>query len=158
MDELMMNMFSVIADHVRSRQDLFDEEGKIMQKLVNVGYDLHQADAALTLMQTLAQKQDENFFGQDQTAPASGMRTMSSEERRRFTSDAFVFALKLTRLGVLSEKQREEILERAMGLYRGRITLGHIKSLVAFILFSGSCEREKAASSKQLHVKDTVWN
>ena len=97
----MINLFSLIADQVKSRQELFDEEGKIMQALLNVGYPLHQADAAITLMQTLVQKQSENFFGPDQSFHR-GVRTMNSEERRRFSADAFAFAVKLTHLGVLS--------------------------------------------------------
>lgn len=157
MDELMMNMFSVIAEQARNRQELFDEEGTIMQKLVNAGYPLHQADAALRLMQTLVQKQDENFFGRNRAAHAFGMRTMNTEERRRFTTDAFAFAQKLTHLGVLSEDQREELLEKAVRLYSGKIELQHIKALVAFMLFTSSQEREDAASTRP-RIKDTAWN
>lgn len=49
MDELMMNLFERIADRVRDRRELFDEEGRIMQTLLNDGYHLHEADAAPTL-------------------------------------------------------------------------------------------------------------
>lgn len=158
MDELMMNMFSLIADQVRNRQELFEEEGKIMQTLINVGYPLLQADAALTLMQNLVQKQSEKFFGPDQARHIhiSGMRTMNSEERRRFTTEAFAFALKLTHLGVLSEDQREELLERAMTLYTERIELGHIKPLVAFMLFTVSGEHHN--SPEEPGIKESAWN
>ena len=53
MDDRMMHLFSLIADQVQNKQELFDEEGKIMQALLNDGYRLHEADAALMLMQTL---------------------------------------------------------------------------------------------------------
>ena len=33
-----------------------------MQVLLNNGYHLHEADAALTLMQTLVQKEADTFF------------------------------------------------------------------------------------------------
>jgi uncharacterized protein Smg (DUF494 family) len=157
LDELMINLFSLIADQVRSRQELFDEEGKIMQALLNVGYPLHQADAAITLMQTMVQKQSENFFGPDQCFHA-GLRTMNSEERRRFSADAFAFALKLTHLGLLSEDQREELVERAMALYTERIELAHIKTMVAFMLFTGSQEQEAGLSKQHLRIKQTAWN
>lgn len=154
----MMNLFSLIADQVRNRQELFDQEGRIMQTLLNDGYHLHEADAALTLMQTLVRKQDDSFFGPDQTGRhLRGMRTMNSEERSRFEAEAFAFALKLTHLGVLSEDQREELLERAMNLYREKIELAHIKALVAFMLFTSVQERDELASSTR-PIRKTAWN
>jgi uncharacterized protein Smg (DUF494 family) len=157
-DELMMNLFSIIADQVRNKQDLFDEEGKIMQSLLNDGYHLHEADAAITLMQMLVKKQVENFFGPDQANYPLGMRTMNSEERRRFTPDAFAFVLKLAHLGVLSEDQREEILERAVTLYREQIQIGDVKALVAFMLFTGSHGQDDDSLSALRKIKKTAWN
>jgi hypothetical protein len=103
LDELMMNMFSLIADQVRNKQELFDEEGKIMQALLNSGYHLHEADAALTLMQALVQKETETFFKPERAIQPFRVRTMTREERGRFSADAFSFALKLTLLGIISE-------------------------------------------------------
>jgi uncharacterized protein Smg (DUF494 family) len=142
-----MNLFSRIAGEVRHRQELFDHEARIMETLLNDGYRLHEADAALTLMQNLVKKRSENFFGAgpgEQAAP--GMRTMSALERRRFTPEAFLFAMKLTHLGVLSEDEREELVDRAMHLHQRRIDLEHVKALVAFLLFTGPSDREDAAS------------
>ncbi|HUI67198.1 MAG TPA: DUF494 family protein [Nitrospirota bacterium] len=158
MDELMMNLFSLIADQVRDKQDLFDKEGKIMQALLNSGYRLHEADAALTLMQTLVQKQSESFFMPRKTAPSIRMRTMNREERDRFTIDAFGFVSKLTHLGIISDDQREDILEKAMTVYTERIELDHIKNLIAFILFASSEEKDQSASENLRRIKDTAWN
>jgi uncharacterized protein Smg (DUF494 family) len=156
LDELMMNIFSLIADQVCHRQELFDKEARIMQTLLNDGYHIEEADAALTLMQNLVRQQTESFFGPDDQRLAA-VRTMSSEERRRFTTEAFAFALKLTHLGVLSEDEREELLERAMNQYRERIELAHIKGLVAFMLFTSSREREEAGLSGLRRIKNTDW-
>jgi uncharacterized protein Smg (DUF494 family) len=154
----MMNMFSLIADQVRNKQELFDEEGKIMQALLNSGYHLHEADAALTLMQTLVQKEVDIFFEPEHVLQPLRIRTMSREERERFTVDAFSFVIKLTHLGIISEDQREELLEKAMNMYTGRIDLDLIKTLVAFILFAVSQEREHAALSNLRRIKNTAWN
>ena len=154
----MMNLFSLIAEQVRNKQELFDEEGKIMQALLNDGYHLHEADAALTLMQTLVQKQAENFFGPEHARQPLVMRTMNREERNRFTTDAFGFVLKLTHLGILSEDQREELLEKAMTVSMDRIELDQVKTLVAFMLFTGSQERDDAAFSNFRRIKKTAWN
>ncbi len=118
-----MDLFSLIADQVRNKQDLFDDEGKIMQALLNSGFRLQEADAALTLMQTLVQKQSESFFTTKPKASSVRMRSMNREERERFTIDAFGFVSKLTHLGIIAEDQREELLEKAMTTYTERIEL-----------------------------------
>jgi uncharacterized protein Smg (DUF494 family) len=150
----MMHLFSLIADQVRNKKELFDEEGRIMQQLVSVGYHFHEADAALTLMQAFVKKQDETFFGAG--APAR-MRTMSSEERARFTIEAFSFAVKLGHLGVISEDQREELIEKAMNAYTGRIQIDHVKTLAAFLLFANSREYEETTFSPSSR-RTTAWN
>ncbi len=148
-----MNMFSLIADQVRSRQELFDEEGKIMQALLNSGYHLHEADAALTLMQTLVQREG-SFPRTGYDTGNSGMRAMTREERERFSADAFGFVVKLTILGIISEDQREELIEKAMNAYRGRIDLDLIKALIAF----SYREREDAAPFTSRRMKHISWN
>ena len=158
MDELMMNLFSLIADQVRNKQDLFDKEGNIMQALLNSGCRLHEADAALTLMQTLVQKQSEGFFTPGHSASSIRMRAMNREERDRFTIDAFGFVSKLTHLGIISDDQREDILEKAMTVYTERIELDHIKNLIAFILFATSQEKDQGSSATIRRVKNTAWN
>lgn len=158
LEELMMNMFSLIADQVRNRQELFDQEGKIMQALLNKGYRLHEADAALTLMQQLVQKEAATFFGPEPAFEPIRIRTMTREERGRFSMDAFGFVMKLTLLGIISEDQREELIEKAMAAYTGRIDLALMKSLVAFILFIGSRELEHATPFDLRRIKNTSWN
>ena len=158
MDERIMHLFSLIADQVQTKQELFDEEGKIMQALLNYGYRLHEADAALTLMQTLVQKQSEELFAQAAIVSSSGLRVMNREERGRFTIDAFGFVTKLTHLGIISEDQCEELLERAMTVYTERIELDHIKTLIAFTLFVP--HHDRASNDKMLirQIRTTAWN
>src|SRR5574337_1487450 len=127
-----MDLFSVIAGRVRNKQELFDAEGEIMQALLNDGYRLREADAALSLMQSLA--------GKEVASPVR-MRAMTREERGRITLDAFGFVSKLTHLGIISEDQREELIEKALTVYAEQIELDHIKALVAFVLFAAPHER-----------------
>jgi uncharacterized protein Smg (DUF494 family) len=153
-DELMMNLFTLIANQVRDRRELFDEEGRIVQKLVSVGYGLLEADAALTLMQELVRTQDDTFFCDDSS---DAMRTMSSEERSRFTIDAFSFAVKLGHLGVISGDQREDIIEKAMNLYSGRIEISHMKLLVAHLLVAGVRQQHDQEAPFSTR-RSTAWN
>ena len=152
----MMHLFSLIAEQVRSKQELFEQEGKIMQALLNNGYRLHEADAALTLMQNLVQNEVEHYFDPRRPHPFR-FRTMSREERDRFTADAFGFVLKLSHLGIISEEQREDVFEKAMNMYTGRIDLELIKTLLAFTLFAGPPDREHHNSDAR-RTRNTSWN
>ncbi len=154
----MMDLFSLIADQVRNKQELFDNEGKIMQALLNSGFRLQEADAALTLMQALVQKQSESFFTTEPKASSIRVRAMNREERERFTIDAFGFVSKLTHLGIIAEDQREELLEKAMTTYTERIELADIKNLIAFILFVSPPDREYSPSVGLRRIKKTAWN
>jgi Smg protein len=155
----MITLFSLIANEVQSKQELFDEEGKIMQALLNSGCRLQEADAALTLMQTLVQRQSEEVFTQrERPAAAISMRALNREERDRFTVDAFGFVTKLTSLGIIGEDQREELLERAMTVYTERIELDHIKTLVAFTLFVHPHEQDISTPAISRRIKKTSWN
>ena len=158
MNEQMMDLFSLIADQVRNKQELFDNEGKIMQALLNSGFRLQEADAALTLMQALVQKQSESFFSSEPKASSVRMRAMNREERERFTIDAFGFVSKLTHLGIIAEDQREELLEKALTTYTERIELEDIKNLIAFVLFVSSNEPEYGSSTGIRRIKRTAWN
>jgi uncharacterized protein Smg (DUF494 family) len=158
LDEQMMDLFSLIADQVRNKQELFDNEGKIMQALLNSGFRIQEADAALTLMQVLVKKQSENLFSAEPKASSIRMRAMNREERERFAVDAFGFVTKLTHLGIISEDQREELLEKAMTAYTERIELDDIKNLIAFIFFASPHEREYGSSVNLRRIKDTAWN
>jgi len=154
----MMDLFSIIADQVRNKQELFDNEGKIMQALLNSGFRLTEADAALTLMQTLVQNQSESLVTREPKTSSIRMRAMNREERERFTVDAFGFVSKLTHLGIISEDQREELLEKAMAAYNERIALDDIKNLIALIFFVSPHEREHSLSANLRRIKNTAWN
>ena len=84
---------------------------------------------------------------------------MNSEERSRFTVEAFSFVTKLTHLGIISEDQREDVLDRSLELYAGRIELDQVKALVAFSVFAANnLEYDDAPSPSRRRIKRTAWN
>lgn len=148
MDERMINLFSLIAEYARERNDLFECEEAIIQALLNRGYRLDEADAALSLMQNLAEERLDAIT--DEKNRVLYMRTMNREERSRFSTDAFGFLSRLVRLGVISEDQREEIIEKAMVIYSGRIDIQDIKAIIASILYIGGNNNQA--------VRASTWN
>ena len=157
MDERIINLVSLIAEQVQTKQELFSKEGKIMDSLMNSGYRLHEADAALTLMQTLAQNEDGALSEEGDALVPAGMRAMNTEERARFAMDAFSFVTKLAHLGIITADLREEILEKALNLHAKRIELSHVKTLVMLNIFTDAQEDEDLLLSS-LNVKGTAWN
>ena len=157
MDERIINLVSLIADQVQSKQELFSNEGKIMDSLVNSGYRLHEADAALTLMQTLAQNDDGAFPAEGAAPIPAGMRAMNTEERARFSLEAFSFITKLAHLGIITGDLREDLLEKALTLHARRIEISHVKTLIALNLFTDAQEDEDILLSS-LSIKGTAWN
>lgn len=155
----MINLVSIIADQVRDKRDLFDNEGKIIQVLLNSGCHLHEADAAITLMQQLVLNEAEGFFPPGQSGSTLQVRAMNTEERGRFTVEAFSLISKLVCLGIISEDQREELLEKALLTYPGRIELDNIKCLVSFLLFVPPDEQERSEPAFPIRrMKKTAWN
>jgi len=101
----------------------------------------------------------EGFFPPGQPGSALHVRAMNTEERDRFTVEAFSLISKLVRLGIISENQREELLEKALLTFPGRIELGNIKSLVSFLLFVPPDEQERSEPSFPIRrMKKTAWN
>jgi len=150
----MMNLVSLIAGQVQTKQELFSNEGRIMDMLMSSGYRLQEADAAITLMQSLAQDDSRTA---DRSRSIAGMRAMSTEERNRFTIDAFGLVIKLTVLGVIDEDQREDVLEKALSLHRGRIDLDAVKALLALNLFGDPAEYDELASART-DLRGSTWN
>jgi uncharacterized protein Smg (DUF494 family) len=157
LDERIINLVSLIADQVQTKQELFSKEGKIMDSLMNSGYRLHEADAALTLMQTLAQNEENAFSSEGDALIPAGMRAMNTEERARFAMDAFSFITKLAHLGIITGDQREELLEKALTHHSRKIELSHVKTLIALNLFAEAQEDEDLLLSS-LSLKGTSWN
>jgi uncharacterized protein Smg (DUF494 family) len=155
--ERIINLVSLIADQVQTKQELFSNEGKIMDSLMNRGYRLHEADAALTLMQTLAQNEGNAFSSKGNTSLPAGMRAMNTEERGRFAMEAFGFITKLAHLGIITCDQREDLLEKALTLHSRKIELSHVKTLIALNLFADAQEDEDLLLSS-LNVEGTAWN
>jgi uncharacterized protein Smg (DUF494 family) len=157
LDERIINLVSLIAEQVQTKQELFSNEGKIMDSLMNSGYRLHEADAALTLMQNLVLNDDGELTAEGAVPVPAGMRTMNTEERTRFSMEAFSFITKLANLGIITADLREELIEKALTLHSGKIELSHVKTLIALNLFSDSQEDEDLPAAS-LSIKGTVWN
>ncbi len=152
----MIQLVTLIAEQVRDRKDIFDREGAIMQILLNSGYPLQEVNAALTVVQKLVQERADGLIPTTEETPVA--RVMGRGERSRFTLEAFGFVTRLARLGIISDDHREDLLEKAMVVYAGRIELYQIKTLVALVLFTGEYDEGNAESQPALAADGTMWN
>ena len=136
-DERMMHLFSLIAEQVSDKQELFDNEGKIMAALVDSGCHLHEVDAAITLMQSLVRARTDDIFCAASPGRTKGLRAMDVGRSASALRPRPSGSSPASRSSALSPGDRREILERAMDVFPERIELSQIKTLVAFTLFSG---------------------
>jgi len=128
----------------------------IIQALLNSGYHPREADAALMIMQSLALEGRVDPLPRGGTGDAAPARCMTREERARFTPEAFSFVLRLSRLGMISEEQREEILEKALAVYAGRIMTDQVRTLVAVLLFTNETSGDSRGNAGS--PAGRVWN
>ncbi len=149
-----MNLVTLIVGQVQTQQELFSNEGKIMDSLMNSGYHLQEADAVVTLMQSLARETSRSAA--PHSRPIAGMRAMTAQERNRFTLEAFGLVIKLAALGILDEDQREDVIEKALALHRGKIDLGAVKALLALNLFGDPADLDEFVSAKAR--RGASWN
>lgn len=153
-----MHLFSLIADQVRNKQELFTMEGKIMDTLLSRGYQVMEADTALTLMQSLVNRQSEERFRDDAIPRPSGMRMMNTEERSRFTPEAFGFVTRLAQLDLVSFDERDMLIEKALSGTDERIDLERIRHITLLHLFSGVTGEDDGLGNIPRRLKRTAWN
>lgn len=158
MDERIMHLFTLIAEQATARDDLFDREDMIMQSLLNSGCHPLEADAALSLMQSLSQGPAGASSGATPVRTGA-IRCMSRQERSRFDPEAFDFVLRLHRLGMISEEQRDELIDKAMAVHAGRIDLEQVQSLVAIMFFTRDHAYEFSGPEQESREsRDMTWN
>lgn len=157
MDERIMHLFTLIAGQATVRDDLFDREDMIIQSLLNSGCHPLEADAALSLMQSLSQGPAGASSGTI-LAKTEAIRCMNRQERSRFDPEAFDFVLRLHRLAMISEEQRDELLDKAMAVHAGRIDLEQVQSLVALMFFTRDYPYEFNGAGQEDRLPDMTWN
>ncbi len=153
-----MHLFSIIAEQVRNKQELFTKEGSIMDTLLNQGFHVMEADTALMLMQSLVKRQAEQAFEERPLPCSPGMRMMNAEERSRFTPEAFGFVTKLAQLGLISSDERDMLIDRSLASSGERIDLARIQDLTLLFLFTEQDGEEDGLRDIRRKIRRTAWN
>lgn len=158
LDDRLMHLFSLIAEQVRNKQELFTKEDTIMDTLLNRGFHVMEADTALMLMQSLVKRQAELAFTESPVPCSPGMRMMNTEERSRFTPEAFGFVTRLAQLGLISSEERDMLIDRSLASSGERVDLGRIQDLTLLFLFTEQDGEEDGLRDIPRKIKRTSWN
>jgi Smg protein len=130
----VLAIVTLIAQLVMEEREPLSEED-LVGKLLAVGFEAEEIDAAFSWMERLA-LQSADHSATTLTLPTN--RVFSAEEARILSSDARGFLLRLRAMGVLDDEIHEEIVERALQSGEDEVGLKDLKAIIALTLFSRS--------------------
>lgn len=132
MRERVLAIVGIIAQYVMDERDDFNET-EIVEELLAEGYAADEIDAAFSWMEKLSLHPTRQS---EQRLLSPTWRIFTPEENRALCPEARGFLIRLRSLGILDNESQEEILERALQLDEGELSLKEIKALTALTLFA----------------------
>ena len=134
MKESILNVLLYLFEHyIYDQPELVQDPDSLQNSLIQAGFSATEVSRAFDWLETLAQERP--IAGAN--ARASGpTRLFSMQELERFELEARGFLIFLEHNGVLSAKQRELVIDRAMALDQDEIDLVDLKWVVLMVLFN----------------------
>ena len=134
---------SKIRDDMGRLEDL--EE--ISSYLKNQGFTENEISSAYSWLLNRLQQDSEFIYNSDHNR--IGIRILSEAERRLFTPAAYGYILQLQHLGLLSEDQLEQVLERGAMIWSSPVGVEQLKTLIDSVLFFDSRVIEISGDASQ---------
>jgi Smg protein len=128
--ERVLAIVSIIAQYIMEATDHLTESD-IVEKLLAVGFQSEEIDAAFSWM--------ENLSLQSRKRPAMTLavpthRVFTPDEIRVLSSEARGFLVRLRALGILDDEMQEEIIENAIHASEDEVTLKEVKTMAILTL------------------------
>lgn len=132
MRERVLAIVGIIAQYVMDEREDFNESD-IVEELLAEGFAAEEIDAAFSWMESLSLHPGRQA---EQNLATPTWRIFTPEETRALSAEARGFLVRLRSLGILDNDSQEEIMERALQIDEGELTLKDIKALTALTLFA----------------------
>ncbi len=111
-----------------------DNYKDLSKELVSLGYSENEINLAFSWISNHIQEKKTGAGEEFNYAPNSN-RILHDVEKMIITAEAYGYLLQMTHLGLLSNYDLEQVVERALSIGSANVTVNDIKSIAASIIF-----------------------
>lgn len=135
MDQRIVEILMYVIGEIQSRRVRIDEIDGMSDELVQRGFSQREVATAFSLFSERLQGRE---FGKTQFGPPQGPnahRVLHDIERQYVSPEALGYMLQLTHLGILTQPDMEDLIERCIMMGTLNVGADEMKMLVATHLF-----------------------
>ncbi|MDZ7289939.1 MAG: DUF494 domain-containing protein [candidate division KSB1 bacterium] len=136
MNERVVEILVYIMNEIRGGRPMPDNLELISRDLMQRGYTESEISSAFSWLFERYQSESEELVRHVGSTLPGSTRVLHDVERVIISPEGYGYLLQLKHLGILSDVEMEQIIERAMMLGATRLSEAAIKSLVASTLFN----------------------
>ena len=137
MNERLVEILIFLMQEIQHNRKGMDQLDGLSKELREQGYTENEINAAFSWLFERIEAQKDDVFLKDQGAGESSFRVLHEVEKMVLSPKAYGYILQLRELGLITQAEMEQIIERAMMLGVPQIDIEDVKSIVASIFFNG---------------------
>jgi uncharacterized protein Smg (DUF494 family) len=138
MDEKLAEIIIAVVDRLVDKEASSETVASITEFLVGEGYTVGEINNAFMY---LYHSIDERFFDEGKImlgmSHKGTVRVLNDFERSLISPEAYGYILQLSQLGLLTDLQVEEVIERAIYYCSDKVELNDLKQIVPSIILEG---------------------
>jgi uncharacterized protein Smg (DUF494 family) len=132
----VLEIVVLLMSQIRESKGRIENLEDMSDRLKSQGFTDNEISSAYSWV--LDQLQTDSQFLYNFSHPGASFRVLTAKERQHFTIEAMGYLLQLRYLGLLSDGQMEQILERGALVGPPQVNLAQIKVVVGTVLFRES--------------------
>ncbi len=136
MNERVVEILVYLMSQIRENSGAIERIDGMSKELLNQGYTENEINAAFSWLFEKIQMDQEKVFGESQSSIQSAFRVLHEAEKIVIRPEAHGYLIQLKELGIISQSDMEQAIERAMMLGVNDVSAEDIKSIVVALLFS----------------------
>ncbi|GBD92827.1 hypothetical protein BMS3Abin05_00402 [bacterium BMS3Abin05] len=136
MNERVVEILVYLMSQIRADNDKIDRIDGMSKELRNQGYTENEINTAFSWLFEKIQTNQEEIFDEPQFELRHGFRVLHEAEKVVIHPEAHGYLIQLKELGIITQSDMEQIIERAMMLGVSSVTDDDIKSIVVSLLFN----------------------
>lgn len=138
MSERVVEILVFIMREIRRDSNISKKLNVLSEDLVQQGYTDSEISSALTWLHDRMHGESEELIASQEPALKYSVRHLHEIEKAVISTDAFGYLIQLKELGIIGHSDFEQVIERALMLGTGNVTIFDIKSIVASMLFNSN--------------------